>query len=150
MGSVKKNSRRRVSTKNIVKRSAHGARVLKKSVKSSQLTRADICAIIDHSAKASVRSLEVNGLRFEFGERALAKPSPATRTTTEPTTPTDAALSEEQHHKQNESSLEREELVIKEERLALMMIEDPYQAEQLIADGELEFAEVGDDGSESG
>lgn len=102
--------------------------------------------MIEVCAKANVRSIQFDGLRLEFGEPVTAiigGPLPAN----EPTTPTEAALSEK-HDEQNQDALLAEEVRTKEEQIRHMLIEDPALAEQLICEGDLELTDEGDDDGE--
>jgi len=112
------------------------------------LTGEEIALIIEASAKANVRVLELPGIRLEFGEASPAKVAVTPPAPAEPTRPTDAALSDEQHDKQNKEALEVEEARTKEHRLGMMLIEDPLEAERMIASGELDDEEEGGDEDE--
>lgn len=101
------------------------------------MTGAEICLIIEQSAKSSVRLVEVPGLRLEFGETRPASPAVTTPPTSEITRPAVAALTDSQHEKQQREATEVDEAFIKERRLALMLIEDPLEYERLIQSGEL-------------
>lgn len=85
---------------------------------------------------------------MEFGEVEPAKPAVTPLRATEPTPPTDAALSDMQHATQNQEALEIDEARIKEDRLKHMLIENPLGAEELILSGELEDEEEGEDADE--
>lgn len=114
----------------------------------NSLTIEEVCRMIEVCAKASVRRIEFGELRLEFGEFRPASLDRPTQEAPELTTPTEAALSE-MHDKQNEETLGVEEARTKEDRLALMLIEDPLQAEELITNGEIDFTEEDDDDAES-
>lgn len=101
------------------------------------LTVAEVTLIIDTCAKANVRRFQALGLHLELGESGPAS-SPRPPLVTEPNLPTEAALSEKHHQKQNEETLRDEELQTKEERLAQMFIEDPLQAEKMMEEGDLD------------
>lgn len=93
------------------------------------MTGHEIQAIIFQSAQSNVRELDIAGLRLKFGEGGPAKDAPAPSLPPE-TTATGAATPEEPEISQEE--LERLETEVKEERLALMAIEDPLQFERLV------------------
>lgn len=77
---------------------------------------------------------------MKFGEGGPAKDAPAPSIPFETTPPTGAAHPEEPLTREQLEVMEAE---TKEERLALMRIEDPYQYEQLICSGELTDGEDG-------
>ena len=89
--------------------------------------------------------IDVPGLRLEFGEGKPNSLPPANSKATEPTTLPEAAISD-MHDKQNQETLELEEMRLKLDQLRDMQINNPLEAERLIASGELEeMAEGGDD-----
>lgn len=109
------------------------------------LTASEICVIIETSAKAKVRRFSYGALRIDFGD-ILKTHEIETAQVVKPTPPTEATLSEEEHRHQNEEALELDALRAKEDRLSLMMIENPAEAERLISNGELsDYEEDGDD-----
>ena len=100
------------------------------------MTAGEIQDIILLCARANVRSIEVSGLRLEFGEGKAhhlpeAPPSPV-----EPTRPTEPTLSDHEHEKRTKEELELEEVRFREDQLAMMVIEDPLQAEILMLNHE--------------
>jgi len=101
------------------------------------LTGEEIKAIILQCAQSKVREIDVPGLRLVFGDVGPAKPLPARPSAFETTSPTDGALSEQEHKANEQQFLLDEEAQTKEEQLALMAIEDPLQFEQLMIRGEL-------------
>ncbi len=103
-----------------------------------ELTGQEIEAIILASAKANVRVLEVQGLRLEFGDSQPEKPTPTNPPASEPTSSTVTALTEKEHKKQSQESLELDEARTKEDRLAMMLIEDSLEYERLVCSGELQ------------
>ncbi len=109
------------------------------------MTGKEISDIIASCAQANVKVIELPGLRLDFGDGATANPPTANPNPSKPTSPTVAALTAEQHKRQNDKSLELEEALAKEERLSLMLIEDPYGYEQLVLKGELFEAADGDE-----
>lgn len=116
------------------------------------MTADSIQRIIESCAQANVREIDLPGLRLEFGERGPAKTPPAPPKSQESTRPTEGALSEEEHAKQNQEALELDEARLKQDRLELMWIENPLEAERLLANGDLEDlgAEGEDDGGDEG
>jgi hypothetical protein len=102
--------------------------------KRGPLTGHEIQAIIHQSAQSNVREIDLPGLRLKFGEGGPAKDAPAPSLPPETTSPAGAANPEEPL---TQEQLELMEAEAKEERLALMAIEDPLQFEQLVIAGEL-------------
>lgn len=93
----------------------------------------EICSIIETSAKANVRLIELPGLRLEFnaGEPASA---PTATQTAEPPSSTGTA----QPAEHEEADLRLAEAMHKEDRAALMLIENPAEYERLRAAGEFD------------
>lgn len=101
------------------------------------LTGEEICKIIETSAKAKVSLIEYGDLRLEFGKVDPARSSKPSKTFEQ--SPTEAALSDDLHYQQTRETIEHDEQAVKEDRLALMFIEDPLQAEKLLTSGELDI-----------
>jgi hypothetical protein len=101
------------------------------------LTGQEISSIIELCARANVRKLSYCGLHLEFGEPTDVIRSASPPVVSEPTRATVPALTEEQHTKQTTESLANEEARTKEDRLSIMMIEDPVEYERLVNSGEL-------------
>jgi len=83
----------------------------------------EVCRIIKESAEHGVFKLEYGQLRLEF-----SKQDETVRTTSIP------ELSDDTHKAQNETALVKDELEVKQDRLANMFIENPLEAENLIQD----------------
>lgn len=124
------------SKKNLTKRTNSRARKRRtKTPPPAQKSRAgltghEIQAIIFQSAQSNVQELEVAGLRLRFGSSGPAKEAPPPSLPAETNPPAAAANAEEPEISKEE--LERQEAEVKEERLALMAIEDPLQFERLV------------------
>jgi hypothetical protein len=76
--------------------------------------------------------LKYRGLHVEFGPLAGSAPAPGTVRAPE------AAISERQHNEITENTLAIEEIRLREEQLAQMLIENPLEAEKLLMAGETE------------
>ena len=101
----------------------------------------EICRIIEVCAKAGVSSIESGNLKLSFlaqvpvqlpvrPEGGQTQPQPATN-----------------HEEQSQASLEIDELHEKEERIAMMILEDPLEFERQLVAGDLEEM-IDDDGSD--
>lgn len=102
-----------------------------KSTAKNDLQSQDICSIIDTCAKNKVTALKYGGLEISFlAETVIPK--------TVLSNPPDNDISEEQHVQNNTESFLKEEVMTREEQLALLLIEDPVRYEQMLEDGELE------------
>ncbi len=97
-----------------------------------------VCRILDQSAKSGVAELTYCGLHVKFGRTAEQeeKIAPGTYLTGSQNPVT--ALTEEQHSSQNKRTLEQTEVELKEGEIERLLIEDPFKAEQLLRDGELD------------
>lgn len=108
------------------------------------LTAVEVCAILEACAKAQVRELKFGALYVNRGPQspvesesvpaALGAPAPVQLPTPIPV----AAMTEAQHTQQSAAAIEQAELEAKEERLALLAIEDPVEYERQVMAGELE------------
>lgn len=94
----------------------------------------DIATIIEACGKAGVRTLKYGSLYLAFG------PAPEKVPVILDQFPDHDAI--------NAETLERDEQEIRDERLRMMMIEDPVEYERQLRDGELtdESSDEGDDG----
>jgi hypothetical protein len=100
------------------------------------LTATEIQDIILLCARANVRSIEVSGLRLEFGEGQAHHLTSAPPSPVEPTRPTEPTLSDHEHEEIGKEALALDEAQFREDQLAMMIIEDPLQAELLIMNHE--------------
>ena len=107
----------------------------------------EICEIIRTSHTCGVRLIQIGDLKVEFGtqtEPGGVSGSPYPRANNAVFGKPSPDLSEDEHSSQTKEALEIEELRLREQQLAQMLIEDPSRAEELLMDGELE-----DDGDDS-
>jgi hypothetical protein len=141
---ARKPLKRKTSSKSSVRSVASGKRRGKSKPLArkvpERLTGEEINLIISACAAAKVSVLEVPGLRIAFGEGGLAKLTPAHAKTSEPIKASVPEMTAKQHARQTEDSIKLDEAHLKEERLALMAIEDPLEYERLIMNGELKEA----------
>lgn len=94
----------------------------------------DIATIIEACGKAGVRTLKYGDLYLAFG------PAPKIENKIEAAIPDHDAI--------NAETLEQDEQEIRDERLRMMLIEDPVEYERQLRDGELtdDASDEGDDG----
>jgi hypothetical protein len=108
-----------------------------KGLDSFPLNVEDLCRILEASSKSGVSELKFGPLLVKFGpspeqiQRFLDQQQP-----THPSPPV-AALTEAQHTKQTQESLEQAEIALRQEQLQLAMVEDPELFEQMLSDGDL-------------
>lgn len=104
--------------------------------KNNSFTADELCRIIDSCAARGVQSFSLGGLELTFG----ADPQfIETEIQEVPRRGKRVALVPEPDHEQNEKdSVEHEELRLKEEQVAMLILEDPVEFERQLADGELE------------
>lgn len=96
----------------------------------------------------NVAKLKFGDLEIEFDKQIEPQASPLPGLVSAPLTP-DTAMSDQEHKKQTQQSLEDDEVTLREEQLALAFIENPSRAEELLLEGELvDDDESGDDGDE--
>lgn len=111
-------------------------------LKNSSFTAQDICAILKAASDASVFEMQLGDLFVRFGgpaplaELAIAQSISAN------------AIAEESRA-EIQKTFEKEAVLDKEDKLALMAIEDPMEYERLIMSGELEDARQPGDGEEN-
>lgn len=92
----------------------------------NSLSAESIIALIKTSSEHGVTSLKFGGLELELGIKTKAA---ATQPVTE--------ITEQEQKLNDEKNLVRQELESRQEQIDNMLVEDPVQAEKLIADGEL-------------
>lgn len=119
--------------------------------KNSSLTARDIALILDACNKADVRVMKYAGLYLEFWPKRPQAPEPGV---TQPelhlpelhTIPvTEITAIQKQ---QSKESLFQGEQALKEDQIAELWITDPYKAEQMLANGELDESIGRDDGDD--
>lgn len=106
--------------------------------------------MIETSAKAGVSELKFGGLHVKFGRPAdepvppLGYPFMPQPQAQHPVTD----LTEKQHVQQTKAAIEHDEILLREEQLARLLVEDPAKYEELLRDGELADALDGADDSD--
>lgn len=102
--------------------------------KPDRFTCAEICAILEAGAKSGVSLLQWGDFKAEFGARTPAQvvhnPSPMV-----PASPESV-----------KANLEAQEVLLKKQEVAEMLLRDPVRYEELLAKGEIPFEEP--DGTE--
>jgi Tfp pilus assembly pilus retraction ATPase PilT len=105
------------------------------------LSSREVCLILDSSAKAGVSELRFGDLHVKFGGPAEIRisgdlpPYPFVKQSSAIAPVVD--LTEAQHEKQNKDSIEMDEILLREEKLARALVEDPSEYERLLERGEL-------------
>ncbi len=89
------------------------------------LTPGEVCVILKACSDSNVAAIKYGNLNVQFGLPAVP-PAPVLSRNPE------TALSEEQHRKQGKASLQQDEIRLREEQLALLQIENPLAAEELM------------------
>ena len=106
----------------------------------------DICTIIKLCSESRVASLKWGDLCVEFGPaKTTPWAFPMESAHTEAVSP---APSPEKADTQEQETLLSDELRVKDDQLALMVIEDPAQYEELISSGELDEEDEREHGTE--
>jgi hypothetical protein len=118
------------------------------TARNSQLSSAEVCSILETSAKAGVSELKFGGLEVKFGKPAEERPrAPGPQPTPVLPVPVEA-LTEEAHTTQSKESLELESIRIKERQFQELLITNPLLAEQMIENGELADGSASSDDAE--
>lgn len=108
--------------------------------KKSSFTSIEICRILESCKTAGVKEFVLGDLRFVFGGDEIS-PNVVPTKEQEPPSP----LPVVDHAKQDSEALEIDEMYAREDRLALLAIEDPVEFERQIVHEEL----IPDDGSDT-
>ena len=98
----------------------------------------ELCAIIETCGTYNVSRLKCRGLDLEFGQTADSETDSVSLPG--PLAPV-AEITDEDRTRQTAEVVEQDELTLREEQVAMAVIEDPEFAEQLLIDGELEDAD---------
>lgn len=98
----------------------------------------DVCRIIAECKLSGVAEITVEGVHLKFWQ---AKETEQPATELKPP----LKISAIDHDKQSREFLEEEELLLREERLATMLLEDPAEFERQLASGELDEELIEDD-----
>jgi len=93
------------------------------------LSVGEVCVILSACVESGVTTLKFGDLHVEFG----GKP-----TSTEPALSPVTEITEENHKASTAKAVEADELTLMDERIALLQLENPLLAEELIRSGELE------------
>lgn len=108
------------------------------------LTAHDVCLIIKECGVAKVAKLEFCGLRLEFGPSAgQAVPDYASAHVFQAPTPTPETEISEIQRKEAEKAFVKDEVDVREDQIAELLVTDPVEAEKLLIAGELEEPEDG-------
>ena len=97
-----------------------------------KLSRQDICLIIETCAKNGVTILKFGDLDLNFG-----KPAEPVQIASTP----DKAISDANHELNTKNAIEKDEIDLREDAIAHMIVENPVMAEQMLLDEELEDAD---------
>lgn len=101
----------------------------------------EICSIIESCAMHGVTLLKLGDLHIEFNGQAkkLAKTpvSPALPVARENQSP-DTEISDDQHKKNNDEAILQNEMQLRAEQIAELLVTDPRMAEEMLENGELE------------
>ena len=141
-------------------------RSMRAMARRSSLTASDVCTIIEQSAKAGLAELSFDGLQISFVRTyeqrqiihgkvgGLEPPSPEALAQMQQASLHPSPynnLSDEHHIQRTKEQIEEDEIRLREDQLAQMLIEDPQKFEELLAQGELDAGiDVNDDGSDDG
>lgn len=109
------------------------------------LATADVCLIIEKCDIHGVASLKFGDLELSFCppvETPALKRQPhradSTGTVEPHSTIPDATMSDQQHKNLSKAALEQDELTLREQEIAELLITDPLEAERMLRDEELE------------
>lgn len=113
------------------------------------LTARDITLILNACVKADVRILKFSGLYVEFGQKRAPDQEPLADDLHLPPLHTIPVTEiTEIQKQQSKESLFQGEQALKEDQIAELWITDPYKAEQMLANGELDESIGRDDGDD--
>ena len=104
-------------------------------------TSSDVCAIIQSCANHKVKTLKCQGLELDFSQTAETTSTPSGSVRDDSGLAPVAAITEETHDQMTKETIERDELLLREQEIAMSLIENPSLAEELLLDGELEDAD---------
>lgn len=110
------------------------------------MTASEVCLIITASAKAGLSVLKFGDLQIEF---ARQEPEPiGSPPLSEPGAIPTAEMVAPLQKVEEQKSTEMDELRLREEQLAELLITDPFAAEEMIRNGDLAEEDHGSDESE--
>lgn len=98
-----------------------------------EMNAKDVCAMIRACGESGVTELSFGPLTIRFAPKPSVGESPSEPPKTEFHPPMYYRTTEEE-----QTQLLRDEVALKEERLAMALLEDPVEFEKLLAAGELE------------
>lgn len=104
-------------------------------ISKTNLSTDEICRILETSSKSGVIELKFGDLHVTFGTPAGHVPS--VENVVEQPPVASPVLTDDQHKRQSEESLEMEQVRLREEQLARALVEDPVEYERLLSQGEL-------------
>ena len=107
------------------------------------MTATEVCLILDSCAKNGVSTLKFGAL-----EASWVSHPPLVQNSLDAHIP-GTEIPEINHSEKTKEALEVSELNLREEQLAMALIEDPEQYERLLAQGELEDEETDTDDEQS-
>jgi len=106
-----------------------------------------VCDIIESCAKSRVVKLKFGDLEIEFAQCGSNQPSilegmtnPQETAPTNSKTP-EAAISDQQHEDRNKEALESDELNLRDDQMAELLLVNPVAHEEMVASGDLEDAD---------
>lgn len=106
------------------------------------LSAADICRIIEMSAKSGVTSFKIEDIHFQFGPNPAPRAdAPTPQMISASSSITGAAIPEPDHEKLTEAAIESENQAQTELLFDEMNLLAPYQAEQMYVKGEIKHVE---------
>jgi hypothetical protein len=113
---------------------SQAANTVGRELKKNPFSADDLCRIIDSCAKQGVKEFSVGGVELRFHDAPPAQQKVLTP----------------DHARNDKEALLHSELLEKEDRVAMMILEDPEEFERQLVAGELEeLISDADDGSEA-
>lgn len=105
------------------------------STDKNKLTTPDIISIIKACAENNVSKFNLNTLSIEFGQSNKVDDEIITQ-----------PLSQEEHTAMDKQTLLQEEMRMRDEKIKMMLLENPLLAEELISNGDLDESDgdIGD------
>lgn len=111
--------------------------------KKSILSPAEACFILEVSARTGVTELKFRDLHVVFGKTAESRHE--ADMPHGPASPAANDLTATQHLEQSKAALEQDELRVRQDRLAMALVEDPALYEELLVNEELDASDESDD-----
>lgn len=115
----------------------------------NNLSAKEICDILDSCERNGVFELQIEGLSVKRAPKGSPEPgfpasqaTPAVKTGDLPQkTDSEDAISEATHDQMTQDAFEADEVSLREEQIANLLITDPAAAEEMMRNGELEDAD---------